>query len=156
MNINLTLIGQSITFFVFIWFCWKYVWPALLNVMEEREQRIANGLEAADRASKDLELAQKRATQQMSEAKQQAAEIVEQANKRANQIVEESKEQAIAEGNRLKEAAKAEVEQELNRAKEDLRAKVATLAIAGAEKILESSIDEQASTALVEKLAADL
>jgi len=156
VNINLTLIGQSITFIAFILFCMKYVWPALISIMEEREQKIAEGLQAADRADKDLELAQKKAGETLTGAKQQAAEIIEQANKRASQIVEEAKDQARAEGDRLKIAAQAEIEQEANRAKEELRGKVAALALAGAEKVLGSAIDQNAHNHLVDKLAAEL
>ena len=156
MNINLTLIGQSITFFVFFWFCWKYVWPALIGVMVEREEKIAKGLEAAERADKDLELAKKKATEQLREAKQEAAAIVEAANKRANQIVDEAKEQAVAEASRVKAAADAEVQQMVNRAKEDLRGKVASLALAGASQVLQKNIDPAANTAMVEKLANEL
>lgn len=156
MNINLTLIGQTLTFFVFVWFCAKFVWPALISVMEEREQKIADGLQAAERADKDLELAQKKVGKQLVEAKQQAAEIVEQANKRSIQLVDEAKDQAKAEADRIITAAKAEIEQEANRAKEELRGKVAALAIAGAEKILEKTIDAKSHNDLVSKLAADL
>ncbi|NIB39482.1 F0F1 ATP synthase subunit B [Pseudomaricurvus alkylphenolicus] len=156
MNINLTLIGQTISFAFFVWFCMKFVWPALMSIMEEREKKIADGLEAADRADKDLELAQKKATAQLREAKEEAAAIIEQANKRANQIVEEAKDQAVAEGNRLKAAAEAQIEQEVNRAKEELRGKVAVLALAGAEKVLGASIDENANSELVNQLAAEL
>ena len=156
MNINLTLIGQTLTFFVFIWFCMKFVWPALISIMEEREKKIADGLEAADRADKDLELAQKKATEKLHAAKQEAAAIIEQANKRASQIVEEAKGQAVAEGNRLKAAAEAQIEQEVNRAKEELRGKVAALALAGAEKVLGATIDANANSELVNQLAAEL
>jgi len=156
VNINLTLIGQTISFFFFVLFCMKFVWPALISIMEEREKKIADGLEAADRADKDLELAQKKATQQLREAKEEAAAIIEQANKRAGQIVEEAKDQAKAEGDRLKVAAEAEIEQEMNRAKEELRGKVAALALAGAEKVLAASIDEKANSELVNQLAAEL
>ena len=156
MNINLTLIGQSITFLFFVWFCKAFVWSYIRNAMEEREQQIADGLEAADRAGKDLELAQEKATQQLRDAKEEAASIIDAANKRASQIVEEAKDTAREEGDRLKAAAKAEIEQEANRAKEQLRSKVATLALAGAEKVLEASIDEGKHKELVEKLAAGL
>nr|WP_206019666.1 F0F1 ATP synthase subunit B [Pseudomaricurvus alkylphenolicus] len=152
----MTLIGQTISFAFFVWFCMKFVWPALMSIMEEREKKIADGLEAADRADKDLELAQKKATAQLREAKEEAAAIIEQANKRANQIVEEAKDQAVAEGNRLKAAAEAQIEQEVNRAKEELRGKVAVLALAGAEKVLGASIDENANSELVNQLAAEL
>ena len=156
MNINLTLIGQSITFLFFVWFCKTYVWSAIRNAMDEREAQMADGLEAADRAGKDLELAQEKAKQNLREAKEQAAGIIEAANKRASQIVDEAKDTAREEGDRLKAAAQAEIEQEVNRAKEALRSQVASLALAGAEQVLEASIDEQAHKALVDKLAAGL
>ena len=156
MNINLTLFGQMVTFAIFVWFCMKFVWPVIITAMEERQQKISDGLDAADRAMRDLEAAQDKATDQMKEAKQEAAGIVDQANKRANQIVEEAKQQAITEGDRLKVAAEAEIEQEINRAKEELRASVAGLALAGAEKVLEASIDDKANRALVDNLASQL
>lgn len=156
MNINLTLIGQSITFFFFVWFCYAFVWRAVRNMMDERSRKIADGLEAADRASHDLELAQEKATKQLRQAKDEAAAIIDAANKRAGQIVEEAKEQARVEADRIKAAANAEIEQEVNRAKEQLRGKVAALAIAGAEKVLQASIDQNAHKALVENLAAGL
>ena len=156
MNINLTLFGQMVTFAIFVWFCMKFVWPVIIGAMEERQQKIADGLDAADRAMRDLEAAKSEATDQMKGAKQEAAGIVDQANKRANQIVDEAKVLAVAEGDRLKVAAEAEIEQEINRAKEELRSQVAGLAIAGAEKILEASIDDKANRALVDKLATQL
>ena len=156
MNINLTLFGQMVTFTFFVWFCMKFVWPVIVEAMDERQKKISDGLDAADRAVRDLEAAQDKATDQMKEAKQEAAGIVDQANKRANQIVDDAKQQAITEGDRLKVAAEAEIEQEVNRAKEELRASVAGLAIAGAEKVLEASIDDKANRALVDNLASQL
>lgn len=156
MNINLTLIGQSITFIVFIVFCMKAVWPALLGVMEAREQKIAKGLEDAEQADNDRELARQQAAKQLSEAKEQAAAIVEQANKRAAQIVDEAKEQAVAEADRIKVAASAEIERDASQAREELRGKVAVLAVAGAEKILGSSVDASAHNVMLDKLAAEL
>ena len=154
MSINLTLIIQMVVFAFFVWFCMKFIWPVIITAMEERQQKIADGLDAADRAMRDLEVAQGRATDQMKEAKQEAAGIVDQVNKRANQIIDEAKQQATTEGDRLKVAAEAEIEQEINRAKEELRASVAGLALACAEKVLEASIDEEANRALVDKLAS--
>ncbi len=156
MNINYTLIGQSLTFLVFVFFCMKFVWPALLGAMKEREAKIEEGLQAADVAAKDREIAKREATAQIKEAKEQAASIVEQANKRANQIVEEAKEAATAEADRIKAQAQAEVERQVSQAREELRGKVAVLALSGAEKILGSSIDAKAHDSMLEKLAADL
>ena len=156
MNINLTLFGQMVTFALFGGFCMKFVWPIILQAMEERQQKIADGLDAADRAVRDLDAAQSKVSDQLKEAKQEAAGIIDQANKRANQIVDEAKQQAAAEGERLKVADQAEIEQEVNRAKEELRATVAGLALAGAEKVLEASIDDKANKEIVDKLAAQL
>lgn len=156
MNINATIFGQMIAFAFFVWFCMKYVWPPLTAALAERQKKIADGLEAAERAEKDLELAQARATEQLKQAKVEASGIIEQANKRASQIVDEAKDQAREEGKRLIAGAQAEIEQEINRAKEHLRTQVASIAVAGAEKILEASIDESAHAELTEKLAASL
>lgn len=156
MNINLTLIGQIIAFAVFVAFCMKFVWPPLINAMQERAKKIADGLDAANRAERDLKLAQEKATSQMREAKEQAAQVIEQANKRATQIIDEAKETANQEGERLKAAAQAEIDQEVNRAKETLRTRVSALAVAGASKILETSIDVEEHNALLDKLAEEL
>jgi F-type H+-transporting ATPase subunit b len=145
-----------IAFAFFVWFCMKYVWPPLTAAMAERQKKIADGLEAAERAEKDLELAQSRVADQLKEAKSEASGIIDQANKRATQIIDEAKEQAREEGQRLIAGAQAEIEQEVNRAKEQLRAQVASIAIAGAEKILEASIDENVHAELAEKLASSL
>ena len=109
MNINLTLVGQTLTFFLFIWFCRSFVWPALISVMQEREKKIEDGLENAERAEKDLALAQQNAVKKMHEAKEQAAEIIDAAHKRSNQMIDEAKEQARVEADRLISAAKSEV-----------------------------------------------
>ena len=124
--------------------------------LEEREQKIADGLQAADRAEHDLELAKEKVKQQLHEAKQEAAAIIDQANKRAAQIVDEAKEQAREEGQRIIAGANAEIEQEVNRAKEALREQVAAIAINGAEKILEQSVDQAANEEMLNKLASEL
>jgi F-type H+-transporting ATPase subunit b len=156
VNINATILGQVISFAIFVWFCMKYVWPALIGAMEERKNTIADGLEAADRAVRDLELAQNKALDQLKEAKQEAAAIIDEAKKRANSIIDESKDKAREEGDRLIVSAKAEIEQESNKAREELRTKVAALAVAGAEKILERSISEEDNRDIVDDLAAQL
>jgi F-type H+-transporting ATPase subunit b len=156
VNINMTLIGQTIAFAIFVWFCIKYVWPPISNALHERQKKIADGLDAASRASRDLEVAQEQAEQTLRESKEQASQILEQANKRSAQIVEEAREQARAEGERLVASARSEIEQEVNRAKEDLRAQVSHLAIIGAERVLEASVDEQAHRKLLDELAAEL
>jgi len=156
VNINLTLVGQMIAFICFVVFCMKYVWPPIIAAMAEREQKIADGLAAADRASHDLELAQQKAVERLKEAKEEASSIVDAANKRGNQLVEEAKNAAIVEADRVKAAAHAEIAQESNRAREQLRGQVAALSLAGAEKVLGAAIDQSAHADLVEKLASEL
>ena len=156
MNINATLIGQLIAFVVFVIFCMKFVWPPIMAAIEARQATIADGLAASDRAAKDLELAQAKATEQLKEAKSQAAEIIEAARKRETQLVEEAAVKAIAEKDKILAAGHAEIETERNQAKEELRQQVAILAIAGAEKILERSIDAAAHSDILDKLVAEL
>lgn len=156
MNINATLIGETIAFIVFVWFCMKFVWPPLMGAIEERQKTIADGLAASERASKDLEIAQDKAKDQLKEAKVQAAAIIEQAKKRESQILDEASEKAQAERSKIIAQGEAEVESERNRAKEDLRKQVAVLAIAGAERILERTIDADAQSDILDKLVAEL
>ena len=156
MNINLTLIGQLIAFAIFVWFCMKFVWPPITGAMDARQKKIAEGLDAAGRAERDLKLAQEKATEMLRDTKKTAAEMLEKANKTASEIVEEAKAQARVEGDRLIANAKTEIDLEVNRVKEDLRAQVSVLAIAGAEKILGSSVDASTHNKLVEQLAAQL
>ena len=156
MDINATILGQSLAFVLFVWFCMKFVWPPLMAAIEKRQKEIADGLSSADRAKKDLDLAQNKAMEQIKEAKQQAAEIIEQANKRRAQIIDEANQDAMGERDNILTQARAEIEAERNRAKEELRKHVAPLAVAGAEKILERQIDKAANSDLVDKLIAEL
>jgi F-type H+-transporting ATPase subunit b len=152
MNFNATLIGQSITFLVFVWFCMKFIWPPIMNALAERKAKIAEGLAAADRGKHEQELAKKRATETLHEAKQQAAEIIHRAEKRAADIVEEAKNDAVEEGNRVKAAAQAEIAQEVNRARETLRGQVVEIATAGAARILKRELDASANDELIKDL----
>ena len=156
MNINLTLIGQSLTFFIFVWFCMKFVWPPIMNALHERKTKIADGLAAAEHGQHEQELAQKRASEVLHDAKQNAADIINQAQKRAGEIVEESKTDARAEGQRLLTAAKAEIDQEVQRAKEALRAELGTIVISGAEKVLEREVDASVHDDMIKKLATQI
>lgn len=156
MNVNLTLFGQLISFAVFVWFCMKFVWPPIVAAMAEREQKIADGLQAASSAEKKLELAQQKALSQMGDAKAEAAGIVEQANKRASSIIDEAKVQAVVEADRIKKAAGSDVEQQVSKARDELRAQVSVLAVQGAEKILKASVDANAHQQMLNDLAAEL
>jgi F-type H+-transporting ATPase subunit b len=156
MNINMTLIGQSITFAFFVWFCMKFIWPPIVGALEARKKLIADGLAAADRGKNELELAAKRASETLHEAKIKAAEIIAQAEKRASQIVEESKIAAKDEGERMITAAKSEIEQESHRAREALRSDVAALVVAGAGKVLRREVNAQAHADLLEAIKNEL
>ncbi len=156
MNINLTLIGQSIAFFVFVWFVMKYVWPPLINVLNERKNTIADGLAAAERGKHQQELAEKRAAEVIHEARDRAAEIIAKAEQRANEIIDDAKNAARSEGDRLKAAANAEIEQEVFRAKEQLRGQVVSLAVAGAGKVLRKEIDAKSHESMLKDLVAQI
>jgi F-type H+-transporting ATPase subunit b len=156
MNMNATLLGQAIWFAAFVYFCMKVVWPPIIKALEERKQKIAEGLSAADRAGRDLEQAQLKASENLNEAKHKASEIIDQANRRANQVVEDGKAQARIEGERIIAQAQAEIDREINAAREQLRREVAVLALAGAERVLGSEVNRDAHKQLLDQLAAEL
>ena len=156
MNFNLTLIAQAITFAAFIWFCVKFVWPPLLRAIETRQKTIADGLAAAEQGRKSLETSSRQAEQAVQEARTRSADILSQAEKRAAQIIDEARNAAKEEAGREKAAAKAEIEQERTRAREQLRDQVASLAVAGAEKILRREVDAKAHGELLEAIKRDL
>jgi F-type H+-transporting ATPase subunit b len=156
MNINLTLLGQTIGFALFVWFCMKLVWPPLRDALHERQKKIADGLAAAERGEHEEELARQRATETLREAKQQASEILDQANKRANEIVEESKDTARTEAERIKQSAQAEIDQQISQAREHLRGQVVAIALAGAEKVLEREVDKDKHSDVLDELVSGM
>ena len=156
MNLNLTLIAQAITFTVFIWVTVKFIWPYMLRAIDARQKTIADGLAAAEQGRRSLETSTRQAEDAVTQARGRAAEILTQAEKRAVQLVDEARSAAKEEGNREKAAAKAEIEQEVTRAREQLRDHVASLAVAGAEKILRREVDARAHADLLESIKRQL
>ena len=156
MNMNATIIGQAIAFFLFVVFCMKYVWPPILQALEERKKKIADGLAAGEHGKREQVLAEERAKELLREAKEKASEIITRADKRAAEIVDDAKGDAKVEGDRLLTAAQAEIDREVNRVKEDLRGQVVAIALAGAGKVLEREVDETTHAELLNKLAAEI
>jgi F-type H+-transporting ATPase subunit b len=156
MNINLTLFAQALVFAAFIWFTVKLIWPYMLRAIEARQKTIADGLAAAEQGRRSLETSTKQAEAAVAQARGRAAEILAQAEKRAAQLVDEARGAAKEEGNREKAAAKAEIEQEVTRAREQLRGHVASLAVAGAERILKREVDAKAHADLLESIKRQL
>ncbi|MEX2126431.1 MAG: F0F1 ATP synthase subunit B [Woeseia sp.] len=156
MDINLTLLGQTIAMIVFVWFCMKFIWPPVMNAIEERQTKIADGLAAAERGQQSLDNAKAEATNIVGEARKQATGILDQAHARANEIVAEGKAEGAKERERQIAAAHAEMEQEVNRARAELRGQVSAIAVASAEKILMREIDPKTHEDILNKLAAEL
>ncbi|KTC91472.1 F0F1 ATP synthase subunit B [Fluoribacter dumoffii] len=156
MEINLTLIVQMLVFAAFVLFTMKLVWPPLAKAMEERQDKIADGLAAAERGRKELELAQHRVKDELKQAKIQSADIIEKANKRAAQIIEEAKEAAKHEAQMQLKLAQEQLVQQVNHAKDELRKQVANLAVTGAEKILMREVDAKANAALIDNLIEEI
>ena len=156
MNINATLILQSIAMMIFVWFCMKFIWPPLLKAMDERRERVAEGLAASDLAEKALDEAKKTADEQILAARDKAGEIVDQANQRHSQILGQAKEDASAERRRQAAATEADIALATNQAREELRSSVAALAVLGASKILEKEVDVETHRALLDKLIAEI
>ncbi|MDQ3229121.1 MAG: F0F1 ATP synthase subunit B [Pseudomonadota bacterium] len=156
MDINLTFIVQGLAFFAVAWMVMKFGWPHIMVAIEERQQKIAEGLAAADNAQKNLAQAQDKVNEELKLARTKANEIIDQAHQRANLLVDAAKTEAIAEGNRQKALAESEIVASTNRAREDLRKQVSVLAVAGAEKLLRREIDANAHKALLDELAAEI
>jgi len=156
MNINATLVLQSIAMMIFVWFCMKFLWPPLIKAMDERRERIAEGLAASDRAEKELEAAKVEVDKQIHAARERAGEIVDQAAHRQSQILDQAREEAGAERKRQVAAAEADIAQASNQAREELRSAVASLAVLGASKILEREVDANTHRELLDKLIAEI
>ncbi len=156
MDINLTLIGQTVAMIVFVWFCMKFIWPPIMAAIEERQAKIEEGLAAANQGQDKLEQAAAEADEIVADARRQATGILDQAHARANEIVAEGKASGVKERERQLEAAQAEIEQESNRAREELRGQVSAIAMAGAEKILNREIDSSAHKDILGKLAQEI
>lgn len=156
MSLNATLIAQMIVFLILIWVTMKFIWPQLMQKMDERAQRIADGLNAADRARKELADADARAAEEIKQARVDAAAIIEKANQQAGQIVDKARVDALAEAAKQKATALADIDNMAHRARAELRGQVAGLAMAGAEKILKREINADTHKALIEQLVAEI
>lgn len=156
MDINATLFGQLITFAILVWFTMKFVWPPITKAMHDREKKIADGLEAADRSQRELEMAEHKALTIIREAKQEANQIIERANLHSSQLIEEAKANAKQEGLRIVELAQGDIDREVTQAKQVLKAHLAQLAISGAEKIIQRNLDAKVHDDLLNELAAEI
>ena len=156
MNFNATLIGQMVTFSLLVIFTMKYVWPPLMQAMQDRQKRIADGLASAERGVHEQELAKAKSAEMLKRAKQQAADIISQAQKRANELIEQAKVDAREEGGHQIAVARAEIEHERNRAREELRGQVASIAVTAAGKVLRREVDEKAHADMLNELVTQL
>lgn len=156
MNLNATILGQSVLFVLFVWLCMKYIWPFIMNAIEVRQREIADSLAAASRAKKELDLAQSNAVHFLKNAKLEAKVIIEQANKWGAHIVDEARNKAKQERSNMIEQAQVDLKAECNRVRQELRNQVAILAIAAAEKIIERSVDTTTNNDIIDKLVAKL
>lgn len=156
MSINATLLIQIIAFLLLIWFVNKLLWGPISKLMEDRQKRINDGLSAAEKGKHELELAEKRAKEVLKDAKLQAQNVLSQAEKRGSEIVEDAKVKAVEEADRIKASAHAELEQEVSRAREELRKDVSSLAVSGAEKILNKEVDAAVHNDMLETLVKSI
>jgi F-type H+-transporting ATPase subunit b len=156
VNINATLFAQMITFGILIWVTMKFIWPPLAQAMDERAQRIAEGLAAADRAKAELQDANARVDEEIKKARVQASEIIDKAQQQANQILDKAKADALLEAARVKAVAQADIDGMVGKAKEQLRGQVATLAVQGAQRIIQREINPEAHKALLDQLLTEI
>jgi F-type H+-transporting ATPase subunit b len=156
VNLNATLFVQFVVFFILVFVTMKFVWPPVMKALDERAERIANGLAAADRGKAEMAAAEKRIAAELASTREESAKRIADAEKRAAAIIEEAKQNAAVEAARIVEAARNEAEQQVTRAREELRGQVATLAVAGAEQILKREVNAAAHADLLNRLATEL
>lgn len=156
MHINITLIIQMLVFITFVWFTMRFVWPPLSKALEERQAKIADGLAAAERGQRELELAQHRVKTELKQAKAQAHDIIEKANLRAGQLIDEAKETAKQEAQKQLKVMQAQFGQEVNQAKNSLKLQLASLVVEGAEKIIQQEISAEKNKKLLDQLIEEM
>jgi len=156
VSINVTLFVQMLVFAILVWFTMKFIWPVIRQAMDEREQQIADGLAAAEKGRSNLEAAEAQAQTIIGAAREQARDILNKASARATGIVDEARSQGEEERRKRLESAQQEIDVEVNRARDELRHQVASIAVAGAEKVLAREIDAEAHRELLDRLAAKL
>ncbi len=156
MNLNATLLAQTVVFFILAVFTMKFIWPPLIRALDERQKKIADGLAAAEKGRQDLASAESRALDIERQARDRANEIIAAAEKRAAAVIEEAKSNAKVEAERVTAGAQAEIEQNTQRARDELRRQVASLAVAGAEKILRREVDQKAHASMLAELEKEL
>jgi F-type H+-transporting ATPase subunit b len=156
VSINATLIAQLIVFLILVWFTMSFVWPPIVKALDERAQKISEGLSAADKAKADLSMANKRVEEQLSAARTDAAQRLADAERLAQSMIEDAKARANDEGVKIVAAAKAEAAQEALKARETLREQVALLAVKGAEQILKREVNASVHADLLDRLKVEL
>jgi len=156
VNINATLFLQAIVFAILVWFTTRFIWPPLTKALDERARKIADGLAAADKAKSELAVTNKRVEEQLAQTREESTKRIADADKRAQAIVEDAKQRAVEEGAKIIAAAKAEAEQQVIRAREALREQVATLAVKGAEQILQKEVNAGVHADLLARLQTEL
>ena len=156
MDFNLTLIGQTIAMIVFVWVCMRYIWPPVMNAIEQRRKEIADGIAAGEKGQKELAEARHGSEAILQDARKKATQVADMAHKRSNDMVAEAKTHAAAEGERMVAAARTELATSQTKARDSLRREVAALAVAGATRVLGREVDAKAHAALLDELAAEL
>ena len=156
MNLNSTLFVQFGVFFILALFTMKFVWPPLMNALDERAKKIADGLAAADRGRAEMKAAEKLVQAELAGARDEGQKRIIDAEKRAQLIIEEAKSTASAEAARILAAAAADAENQVTKARETLRDQVAGLAVKGAEQILKREVNASAHADLLTQLKTEL
>ena len=156
MSINATFFAQLTVFFLLVLFTMKFVWPPIAKALDERAQKISDGLADADKAKIELQTANKRVEDVLLKTRNESTVRLADAERRAQSMVEEAKVKAAEEGVKIVAAAKVEAEQQTLKAREQLREQVAALAVKGAEQILRREVNASVHADLLSRLKTEL
>lgn len=156
MNLNATIIGQAIAFAFFVWFCLKFVWPPITSVLKQRQQKIADGIENAEKAEKNFQLAEVEMQKKVEEGKKKAQEIIAQAHQQADLVIDKAKTEAQAQANRITSQANDNLETMRNKVREELKDEMGTVMVQSLEQILGKSLSAEIDKKYIEQVAKQL
>lgn len=156
MDINITLFGEMLTFAILVWVMMKYIWPPLMQVIQERQQKITEGLAAAEQSKHELELTQASIAEQLWQARAKVAAVLDKAEQQAEAFIEQSKVTAQTERAKILAQAKLELEREVNKTKGELQQQTVDLVITATEKILRQKVDAETQNKLIDELIASV
>jgi F-type H+-transporting ATPase subunit b len=156
VNLNATILGQAVSFILFVWFCMKYIWPPIIFAIETRQKKIKKSLISLKKAEEEFLVIQKKMNQIIQDSKEKASFIINEANKQKSMILENAKNIAVEESKKIFLKNKLEIDIKVMQARKNLHKEIVDLSISMAEKIIKENIQKDQNKDLIKKLIVSL